>query len=113
MQDLSTGSPTVTNQFIFYADDPVVSGTNNYAFYSAVNSGTGKWGFYSAGTADNYFNGDTGFGLNNPSEKVHSSAKVRADTVFNVNGTDGVSGTFTTADAKTVTVTGGIITSIV
>lgn len=33
--------------------------------------------------------------------------------VYNIRGTDGVSGTFTTADAKTVTVTGGIVTSIV
>lgn len=63
----------------------------------------GIWNFY----------GNAGFGIATPLERVHSSAKVRADSVFNVNGTDGVSGTFTTADAKTVTVTGGIITSIV
>ncbi len=55
----------------------------------------------------------TGLGVGvTATEKIHSSAKVRANTCFNVNGTDGVSGSFTTADSKTVTVTGGIITGI-
>lgn len=34
-------------------------------------------------------------------------------TSVTANGTAGVSGSFTTADSKTVTVTGGLITSIV
>ena len=64
---------------------------------------------------------NAGFGLNNPSERVHSIAKVRADEAFNVNGTDGIGGaggtTYTfggggSGDVADITVRGGIITAI-
>jgi hypothetical protein len=54
-----------------------------------------------------------GYGGAGITEKLAVNGKIRADTCFNVNGTDGVSGSFTTVDLKTVTVVGGIITSIV
>ena len=113
LQNASTGSPTLNNYVGFDCTSVTVASGNTQAFRGQIASGTNRWNCYMQGTADNYFEGDSGFGTNAPSEKVHSSAKVRADTVFNVNGTDGVSGSFTTADAKTVTVTGGIITAIV
>jgi hypothetical protein len=47
------------------------------------------------------------------SGNLQATGKVRADNGFNINGTNGASGSFTTADGKTVTVSGGIITSIV
>ena len=37
---------------------------------------------------------------------------VRATSKFQINTTDGITGSFLTADGKTVTVTGGIITAI-
>lgn len=37
--------------------------------------------------------------------------KIRANTVFNVNGTDGITTTFVDNDGNTITVTGGIITA--
>lgn len=58
-------------------------------------------------------NGNVGFGVASPQEDVHADDTVRADTTFNINGTDGTGGTFTTTDGKTVTVSGGIITAIV
>jgi hypothetical protein len=112
VQNGSSGSPTISIASGLKVEDLSFASTN-YGTNLQLSSGVNKWNVYAPGTADNYLEGDTGFGLNNPSEKVHSSAKVRADTVFNLNGTDGVSGSFTTTDAKTVTVTGGIITAIV
>lgn len=57
--------------------------------------------------------GNVGIGVTVPNEKLEVNGKIRANTAFNINGTDGVSGSFTTVDLKTVTVTKGIITAIV
>lgn len=54
-----------------------------------------------------------GIGKNNPAYKLDVTGEINATTGYRVNGTAGATGTFTTADAKTVTVTNGIITSIV
>jgi len=43
---------------------------------------------------------------------IYATGVVRADQGFNYNGYAGATGTFTSADGKTVTVRGGIITSI-
>jgi len=53
-------SGTVTNHYGLYLQDPTGSGTitNNY-------------GVYVKGNAKNYFNGNTGFGTNNPQVKAH------------------------------------------
>jgi hypothetical protein len=44
-----------------------------------------------------------------PAENVHASDTVRADTAFNLNGTDGLSATY--AYPASITVSGGIITA--
>lgn len=54
-----------------------------------------------------------GIGTSSPNETLEVAGKIRANTAFNINGTDGASGNFTTVDGKTVTVTNGIITAIV
>ncbi|MFA6924975.1 MAG: spore surface glycoprotein BclB [Bacteroidales bacterium] len=55
--------------------------------------------------------GNVGIGVVVPNEKLEVGGKIRANTVFNVNGTDGV--TNVAAGTPTdVQVTGGIITSI-
>ena len=65
-------------------------------------------------TAVSYFAGSCYFGgSSSAAANVHAAAYIRADSGFNVNGTNGVSGSFTTVDLKTVTVVGGIITAIV
>ena len=48
----------------------------------------------------------------NFANNIEISGKIIGNTI-SMNGLDGVSGTFTTVDAKTVTVTNGIITNIV
>lgn len=50
---------TVTNQFGFHASTALTGATNNFGFYSNIASGTGRWNFYAAGSAANYFAGDT------------------------------------------------------
>jgi hypothetical protein len=52
---------TVTNQYGFLTAG-LTGATNNYGFYSDIASGFNRWNFYAAGTAQNYFAGNTGFG---------------------------------------------------
>jgi hypothetical protein len=49
-----------------------------------------------------------GFGTDTPIERIHSIDKIRADTGFNVNGTDGFTGT---GAYTNFTISGGIITA--
>lgn len=49
----------------------------------------------------------------NPAYRLDVGGDVNSDTLYRVAGSAGASGTFTTSDSKTVTVSGGIITSIV
>jgi hypothetical protein len=53
---------TITNQMGFYAESTLTGATNNYGFYSNIASGSNRWNFYAAGTAQNYFAGNTGVG---------------------------------------------------
>lgn len=53
----------ITNQYGFVANSNMVGATNNYGFYSNIPASTGDWNFYAAGTAWNYFAGDTGVGI--------------------------------------------------
>jgi hypothetical protein len=50
---------TVTNQYGYYANANLTGATNNYGFYGNIASGTGRYNFYAAGTAENYFGGNT------------------------------------------------------
>jgi hypothetical protein len=62
---LGAGS-SVTNQYGFYVHNSVTGATNNYGFHSNIASGSNRWNFYAAGTAQNYFAGNTGI-ANTPS----------------------------------------------
>ena len=55
-------SSAVTNQYGFAVASSLTGATNNYGFYSNIASGSNRWNFYAAGTAANYFAGNTGFG---------------------------------------------------
>ncbi len=66
--------------------------------------------------ANNGYLGSGNFSRTSPPlEQIHSAAKVRADTGFNINGTDGISSTLTLDDGAnwriTMTFTGGILTA--
>lgn len=68
-------------------------------------------GAYSGNLSAGSFSGPGG-GSVTTSVSIESTADIEADS-FTVQGNAGASGTFTTADSKTVTVLNGIITSIV
>jgi len=60
-------------------------------------------------------NGNVGVGTTSPAEKLEVAGRIRANTCFNINGTNGWSGTFTVKVSgvdKTCTVNGGIITNV-
>ena len=61
--------------------------------------------------------GKVGIGVTSPNEKLEVSGKVRANTAFNVNGTDGITQVVAIKDyngaTHTITFTGGILTSYV
>lgn len=54
-----------------------------------------------------------GVGKNNPAYKFDVTGEINSTAGYRINGTAGATGSFTTVDLKTVTVTNGIITSIV
>ena len=56
-------SATVTSQYGFFVESSLTGATNNYGFYSNIASGSNRWNFYAAGTAKNYFAGNTGVGI--------------------------------------------------
>jgi len=59
---------------------------------------------------------DVGIGITTPNEKLEVGGKIRANTAFNLNGTDGISGIFTfggggTGEIASMTFSGGILTA--
>jgi hypothetical protein len=72
-------------------------------------------------SCDNYNNemeitaGKVGIGVTSPNEKLEVAGKIRANTAFNVNGTDGITQTINILDKNnvrhTLVYTGGILTS--
>lgn len=86
LQGTFTLGAAVTNQYGFLADSSLISATNNYGFYSAINSATGRWNFYAAGTAASYFGGDVQF-KKAIVEEVYTIADGAAFEVDPSNGT--------------------------
>jgi len=72
---------TITNQYGFFAEGSITDATNNFGFYSNIASASQRWNFYAAGTAANYFAGNTFIGA------------TTGDQALNVNGAIRVSGT--------------------
>lgn len=110
---------TITNAFHFHANTPGINSgniTDLYGFYiSAQKSAnvTRAWGIYQVGSDDvNYFNGNSGFGTNTPSEKVHVvgnalvtgtiSGRQKA-RVYSVASTSTLTPEISTYDAFTIT----------
>ena len=82
----------ITNQFGFYAGSTLVGATNNYGYYSAIPAQTGAWNFYANGSAQNYFAGFTGIGINVPT------------AAFHVRGADQTAANFDPAGSQAATV---------
>jgi hypothetical protein len=96
----------------YIASDPTTTITNQYQLYiEAPNQATNKYQVYLAGTGTG-----TGIYFNGTAVRIYSSAANTFDitcTTLQINGSAGATGSFTTTDGKTVTVTKGIVTSIV
>jgi len=123
------GTGTVTNLNIFYALGLIPEGggvvaTNLVAFHGAAAlslCATNSWGVKIDDTgADNYFaknvviGGITGHPTGAFALDVTGDATISGDIAAStITPSNGATGTFTTMDLKTVTVTNGIITSIV
>jgi hypothetical protein len=58
-QDTLGAGSTVTNQYGFSVRANLIGATNDFGFHSNIPSGAGRYNFYAAGTADNYFAGNT------------------------------------------------------
>jgi hypothetical protein len=87
-----------------------LNGAPNYTFTN------NPYGIYQQGATDlNYFRGQVGIGVGKaiPAVDLDVAGSVNCDGGYQVGAVAGVSGTFTTTDLKTVTVTNGIITNIV
>jgi hypothetical protein len=100
------------NLFWIQGNGKIVHNQSNLATSDFQMEGlTDAFTFYMDSSADK-----VGFGTNIPSEKVHSTEKIRADTAFNLNGVDGITEVLTfgggaTGEVATLTVSGGIITA--
>jgi hypothetical protein len=112
--------PTITDGILFEGGTLGASFgaviTNAYGLkLPAITAGGTNWAIYSAG-GDSAHAGQMKFGATTvPSEDVHAADTVRADTAFNLNGTEGVSCTLELDDGSTEKITlvftGGILTS--
>jgi hypothetical protein len=114
---------TITSAYGLYIAAHLESGsaptgviTTTYGIYLADQTvGATNYGIYQNGTTGlNIFNANTRIGgTTAPVYACDVTGEVNATTGYRINGTAGATGTFTTVDLKTVTVTNGIITSIV
>lgn len=75
----ATISHTVWRGIQVDAIDSVVS-TQAQGFYSNINTATNRYNFYANGTAPNYFNGSTGIGVLQPTQKLQVAGNVAPAT---------------------------------
>jgi hypothetical protein len=87
-------------------------GTNSYGLKVGTLAGAANnYGIY-VDTNPSYFGGNVGIGTTAPSEKLEVSGNIKASG-YKTGALTGTSGNFTSNDGKTVTVTNGLITSII
>jgi hypothetical protein len=89
-----TSGGTVGTAFGFRVNSGFSVATTNYGFHSAIPAATGRYNFYAAGTAENYFAGNTSFG-----------GSVLLTSANGIGYGTGAGGTVTQATSKTTTVT--------
>lgn len=63
---LSNTSGTVTSYAGYFIGDNSAAASTHYGYYSGASSGTNKYNFYAPGTAQNYFAGNVGIGVDPP-----------------------------------------------
>jgi hypothetical protein len=80
---------SITNQYGFYVGATLVGAGQNFGFYSIIPAGTGDWNFYAGGTAQNYFAGFTGIGINVPTAALHVKGADQTAANFDPAGVQG------------------------
>lgn len=77
----------VSNLFGYHVESTLTAGTNNYAFYSAINANAGRWNIYMAGTANNYMAGSLWIGTASSSYKldVNGTGHFSGNVTFDAN----------------------------
>lgn len=101
----------VTNQFGFAAEADLTGATNNFGFYGGIGAGTNRWNFYAAGTAQNYFLGNTGVGgLPSGSYNLEVTGTAYVSSHMTVNGNLTVNGTTTTVNSTIIAIDDPVFT---
>ena len=86
---------TITNQVGFYAASSLIDATNNFGFYGDIASAAGRWNIYMAGTAANYFAGDTKVGTTGtPASGTTGTQIGSTGPILNSVDTNGLNATF-------------------
>ena len=74
----------VTNQAGFFVQNTLTGATNNFGFRSDIAAATGRWNFYTAGTAANYFAGNTGVGTTSLTARFNAADTSSFSAIRNV-----------------------------
>jgi hypothetical protein len=89
------------NQYGFYAGSTINNAVNNFGFYSAIGYKPSNYAVAAAGTANSFFLGNVGIGIQSPTAKLHIDSG-------NILVTSGSTSVNTTTGALVITGTGGI-----
>jgi hypothetical protein len=80
-------SSTITNQYGFFAESSITDATSNFGFYSNIAAASNRWNFYAAGTAQNYFAGNTFVGATTGDQALNVNGAVRVSAITTANQT--------------------------
>lgn len=72
INNTSSGTVSVTNNYGFYVSQVQTGGATINAAFAAINTANStRWNLYMSGTAQNYLEGSTGIGISVPTAKLH------------------------------------------
>jgi hypothetical protein len=86
---------TITNQYAFQAESTLTDATNNFGFYGNIAAALNRWNFYAAGTAQNYFAGNTFIGATTGDQALNVNGAVRVAATTTANQTSAATTDFT------------------
>jgi hypothetical protein len=86
---------TITNQYAFHAESTLTDATNNFGFYGNIAAASNRWNFYAAGTAQNYFAGNTFIGATTGDQALNVNGAVRVASATTANQTSAATTDFT------------------
>jgi hypothetical protein len=102
---------TLTNQYGFFAELTITDGTNNVGFYSNIASAANRWNFYAAGTAANYFAGNTTFNTGLTVNGTTNLSALTASTALALDASKNVVSVTNTGTGDNVLATSPVLTT--